>query len=169
MPLRREKVAAYHRARRARIRAEKEVIERAGGRPVFTTRAPSEFGYRDGTKPKPTTPASAPRFPVPALAPAPPPTPVAPRPSMIAIGGCAGPGLVPQGPGYAAPPHIAAASAFTKWQANTETMLAALAERADAQDRRIATLEAREAERAANWTRITQAIVGLFSAIARPG
>ena len=169
MPLPREKVAAYHRARRARIRAEKEAIERAGGRPGFTTHAPSEFGYRDGTKPKPAAPTSAPHFPVPALAPALPSTLAAPRPSMVAIGGRAGPGLVPQGLGYAAPPDIAAASAFTKWRANTETMLAALAARADAQDRRIAALEAREAERAANWRGVTQAIVGLFSAIPRRG
>jgi len=167
MPLPREKVAAYHRARRARIRAEKEAIEGAGGRPVFTPHAASVFGYRDGTKPKPAAPA--PRFPVPALAPAPPSTPAAPRPSMIAIGGRAGPGLVPQGPGYPAPPDIAAVSAFTKWQTNTETMLAALAARSDAQDRRIAALEAREAQRAANWTAVTQAIVGLFSAIPRRG
>jgi hypothetical protein len=78
MPIPREKVAEYHRARRARIRAEKEAIERAG-RLVFATHAPSEFGYRGGTKPKPAAPTSAPHFPVPALAPAPPSTPAAPR------------------------------------------------------------------------------------------
>jgi hypothetical protein len=88
---------------------------------------------------------------------------------MVAIGGRAGVGLVPQGLGYAAPPDIAAASAFTKWRVNTETMLAALAARADAQDRRIAALEAREAERAANWRGVTRAIVRLFSAIPRRG
>jgi hypothetical protein len=52
MPLKREKVAAYHRARRARIKAEKEVIAE-GGRPIFTTHSHGDVGYRNGNKPKP--------------------------------------------------------------------------------------------------------------------
>jgi hypothetical protein len=46
----------------------------------------------------------------------------------------------PKGYGYPAPPDIAAVSTFTKWHADTETMLATLAAKADMQDRRIAAL-----------------------------
>ena len=50
-------MAAYMRERRARqkaeLKAEKEAIERRGGRPVFTTHSSGELGYRDGTKPHP--------------------------------------------------------------------------------------------------------------------
>jgi hypothetical protein len=81
---------------------------------------------------------------------------------MVAIGGRPGRGLVPQGYGYAAPPDIAAVSTFTKWRVNTETMLAALAAKSDAQERRIAAREADKAERRADVTAIVQAIAGLF-------
>jgi hypothetical protein len=64
---------------------------------------------------------------------------------MVAIGGRPGPGLVAQGYGYPAPPDIAAVSTFTKWRANTETMLATLAANADMRGRRIAALKASEA------------------------
>lgn len=61
----REDPAAYMRARRARQKAEKEAVERAGGVPVFTTKAKGDpstgsgqvFGYRDGTKPRPAPPS----------------------------------------------------------------------------------------------------------------
>jgi len=114
------------------------------------------------------------------FAPAPRPRPVAPAPShliapadaravapapapMVAIGGRPGRGLVPQGCGYPAPPDIAAVSTFTKWLANTETMLAALAAKSDAQERRIAALEAAQADRRADALAVVQAIAGLFS------
>ena len=63
------------------------------------------------------------------------------------MGGVPGPGLIPCGPGYPAPPDIFAASAYGQFTARTETMLAALAARADAQERRIAALEKRIALR----------------------
>jgi hypothetical protein len=86
-----------------------------------------------------------------------------PPPSMVAIGGVPGRGLVDQGYGYPAPPDIAAVSTFTKWRANTETMLATLAARADMQDRRIAALEASQADRDAVALDVARALAGLFS------
>ena len=50
-------MAAYMRDRRARLKAEKEAIELRGGAPVFTTHSSGEFGYRDGTKPRPAPPS----------------------------------------------------------------------------------------------------------------
>jgi hypothetical protein len=82
---------------------------------------------------------------------------------MVAIGGRPGPGLVDQGPGYPAPPDIAAVSTFTKWRENTETMLATLAAKADMQDRRIAALEASQADRRADGLDVARALAGLFS------
>jgi hypothetical protein len=87
----------------------------------------------------------------------------APPPSMVAIGGVPGPGLVDQGYGYPAPPDIAAVSTFTKWRENTETMLAALAAKADMQERRIAALEASQADRRAAAFDVARALAGLFS------
>jgi len=84
-------------------------------------------------------------------------------PSMVAIGGVPGRGLVDQGYGYPAPPDIAAVSTFTKWRANTETMLATLAAKADMQDRRIAALEASQADRRAAALDVARALAGLFS------
>ena len=86
-----------------------------------------------------------------------------PPPSMVAIGGVPGPGLVDQAPGYPAPPDIAAGSRFTKWRENTETMLAALAAKADMQERRIAALEASQADRRAAALDVAQALAGLFN------
>ena len=82
---------------------------------------------------------------------------------MVAIGGVPGPGLVDQGYGYPAPPDIAAVSTYTKWRENTETMLAALAAKADMQDRRIAALEASQANRRADALDLARALAGLFS------
>jgi hypothetical protein len=82
---------------------------------------------------------------------------------MVAIGGRPGSGLVDQGYGYPAPPDIAAVSTYTKWRENTETMLAALAAKADTQDRRIAALEASQANRRAAALDIARALAGLFS------
>jgi hypothetical protein len=64
----------------------------------------------------------------------------APR-STAAIGGRPGRGLVACGPGYPLPPDQFVASPFGRWQANVETMLATLAAKNDAQERRIAALE----------------------------
>jgi hypothetical protein len=84
-------------------------------------------------------------------------------PSMVAIGGRPGRGLVAQGYGYPAPPDIAAVSTFTKWRANTETMLATLAAKVDIQGRQIAALEASQADRRADALDVARALVGLFS------
>jgi hypothetical protein len=84
---------------------------------------------------------------------------------MFAIGGRPGRGLVAQGYGYPAPPDIAAVSTFTKWRANTETMLAALAAKADMQDRRIAALKASQADRRAYALEVAGALVGLFNCL----
>jgi hypothetical protein len=98
--------------------------------------------------------------PAPARAPS---TTSGPPPSMVAIGGRPGRGLVAQGYGYPAPPDVAAVSTFTKWRANTETMLATLAAKADMQDRRIAALEASQADRRAAAFDVARALAGLFS------
>jgi hypothetical protein len=98
--------------------------------------------------------------PAPARAPS---TSSGPPPSMVAIGGGPGRGLVAQGYGYPAPPDIAAVSTFTKWRANAETMLATLAAKVDMQDQRIAALEASQADRRADALDIARALAGLFS------
>lgn len=90
-------------------------------------------------------------------------TSLAPPSSMVAIGGVPGRGLVYQGDGYPAPPDIAAVSTYTKWRENTETMLATLAAKADVQDRRIAALEASQADRRAYALEVARALVGLFN------
>ncbi len=151
-------------ARRARLNAEREAMKAAGGRPVFTYYTPTgELGFGDGNKPKPPR-----KPPLPAIY-SPPPPPVhvvapgasaAPR-SMLAAGGKPGRGLVPQGEGYALPPDQAAASQFTRFQTNSAAMLAALAARADAQDRRIAALEAQAANRKADALAAAQAFFGI--------
>lgn len=94
----------------------------------------------------------------------PPPMPAVASKSMLAIGGRPGPGLIPQGRGYAAPPDIAATSPFTRaeeFRAKTETMLAALAAKADEQEKRIAALEAAAADRRAQVIGVAQAFLGL--------
>jgi hypothetical protein len=87
----------------------------------------------------------------------------APPPSMVAIGGVPGRGLVDQGYGYPAPPDIAVVSTFTKWRPNTQTMLAALAAKADMQERRIAALEASQADRRAEALDVARVLAGLLS------
>ena len=67
-------------------------------------------------------------------------TPPPPK-SLYAVGGQPGRGLIPCGSGYPAPPDQFTASAYGQFMARTETMLAALAARNDAQERRIAALE----------------------------
>jgi hypothetical protein len=86
-----------------------------------------------------------------------------PSSSMVAIGGEPGRGLIAQGYGYPAPPDIAAVSTFTKWRANTETMLATLAAKADMQDQRIAALEASQANRRADVLDLARVLAGFFS------
>ena len=177
------------RERRARIKAGTWDFPNGGaaefakaGAAIY---APSKWLGRSSkspdppTKPKVFTSAPAPRpvasAPLPhvitlmavdVVSPAPagtPSTSSGPRPSMVAIGGVPGPGLVDQGYGYPAPPDIAAVSTFTKWRENTETMLAALAAKADMQDRRIAALETAQANRRAAALDVARALAGLLS------
>ena len=125
---------------------------------IFTPTPPSRA---IASAPRVIMPTSAPVVsPAPAPAPS---TSSGPPSSMFAIGGVPGPGLVDQGYGYPAPPDIAAVSTFTKWRANTETMLATLAAKADMQDRRIAALEASQADRRAYALDVARALAGLFS------
>ena len=171
MPLAREKVAASHRARRARIKAEKEAIVARGGRPTFTTHEPGIFGYRDGTSRSRAEPRQVPtklrdpptetkafrRAVVHVIAP-----PASPPRSMLAIGGKPGRGLVPQGRGMALPPDLAAVSQFSRFQENTLAMLAALAARVDAQEQEIAALKAADADRKANAINVAGAFFNLI-------
>jgi len=195
MPLPRHEVAAYHRARRARLKTERKAAVRAdtalppdailrasegeiavvkadiaairneGGRALIT-----KVGGR--LRAVDTSRRAIAPSPVRAIAPSPartitPPTvrAAAPPPrSMFAVGGKPGRGLIPQGPGYAAPPDLAAVSQFTRFQENTAAMLGALAARADAQDRRIAVLEAQAADRKAVTSDFAQALFALARA-----
>ncbi len=148
---------ARDRERRAKIRAGTWTFPNGGA-------AASSLGLSPGNPapaPRSIIPAPAPRSIIPTPAPVRAPAP-APQ-SMVAVGGRPGRGLILQGFGYAAPPDIAAVSTFTKWRANTETMLAALAAKSDAQERRIAALEAAAADRRPDALTIAQAIAGLFS------
>jgi hypothetical protein len=89
---------------------------------------------------------------------------------MLAIGGRPGRGLIPQGRGYAAPPDLAAASPFTRAEelrAKTETMLAALAAKADEQEKRFAALEAAAADRQSRAVEFAKAFVGAFQLVDR--
>jgi hypothetical protein len=82
--------------------------------------------------------------------------------SMLAIGGRPGRGLIPQGAGYAVPPDIASTSPFTRaeeFRAKAETMLAALATKADKQEKRIAALEAAAADRRLRAVEFAKAFV----------
>lgn len=174
----RDDMAAYMRARRARQRAEREaagttptpVIDAAIPRDAILQASESELpsirakaaaigsgavitktgGRLDVLRREDFEARSAPRLPAPAPA------------SMYAIGGKPGRGLIPQGYGYPAPPDLAAVSNYTKWRSNTETMLAALAAKADEQERRIAALEAAAADRRTNALDFANALVGLF-------
>jgi len=182
----RERKRQADRARRARIKAGTWEFPN-GGAADFAKAGTSVSAPRDALKSsrgptKPAVFAPAPRrvekyeaTSAPCSMP-PAPHPVAPAPSralvavpappsMTAIGGRPGRGLVSQGSGYPAPPDLAAVSPFTRaeeFRAKTETMLATLAAKADAQDRRIAALEAAAADRRADALNVVQALAGLF-------
>jgi hypothetical protein len=87
------------------------------------------------------------------------------QPSMVAVGGKPGRGLVPQAQGYSLPPDLAALSAYTRaeeFRAQTTTMLAALAARADQQERRIAALETAAVARRADVANLARAAIGIL-------
>jgi hypothetical protein len=100
-------------------------------------------------------------LPMPALAPQ----------SMLAVGGRPGRGLIPQGRGYPLPPDLAAVSPFTRaeeFRAKTETMLTALAAKADEQEKRIAALEGAAADRRSRAVEFAKAFVDVLQLGARP-
>ena len=160
MPLPRHKVAAYDRARRARLKAEAkangapspaiplgraltakerrddaemERIEARGGRPEWDN---AQGRWRDA--------------------------PHAPSPrSMVAIGGKPGTGRPIPGYDPTFAPHDGYAVSH---QVNTVIMLSALAARSDTLERRVATLEATAANRKAETLDLAQMIVGLARA-----
>lgn len=137
MQLSRDRMREYQRARRARLKA-------------------GAWASTPKDAPRPVPPPV--RASTPALGAAPPSTP--------AIGGRPGRGLVACGPGYPLPPDQFVASPFGRWQANVETMLATLAAKNDAQERRIAALEKTVAfnESATNLlaTALTKTALALF-------
>jgi BMFP domain-containing protein YqiC len=94
------------------------------------------------------------------------PSAPAPQPhSMVAVGGKPGRGLVSQAQGYPLPPDLAAVSAYTRaeeFRAQTTTMLAALAARADQQERRIAALETAAVDRRADVVNLARAAIGIL-------
>jgi hypothetical protein len=181
----RERKRQADRARRARIKAGRwdfpnggavdlakagaaiDPLDKLPGSPTNSTvsaPAPRRAAIITAPAPNVSAPAPAPyrTFVVPTAVPA-----SAPQ-SMIANGGRLGRGLVPQGYGYAAPPDIAAVSNYTKWRNSTETMLAALAAKSDAQERSIAALETAAANRRADALAVAHAFVELFRFAARP-
>ena len=142
----RDEMRTYQRARRARLKAGTWPTAPKDAPPIARrpALAPDLASARTAIGGFPATLAgSLPETPTRGLphgtAPAYPGT--MPGGSTPAIGGRPGRGLVDCGPGYPLPPDQFAASPFGKWQANVETMLAALAARNDAQERRIAVLE----------------------------
>jgi hypothetical protein len=141
--------------------AERAPIETRAQRTARARPARTEFAFVSSPPARPTQAAPAP----PSRAIALPPTPAAPPVSMVAIGGKPGRGLVPQGRGYSLPPDFAAVSPYTRaeeFRAHTTIMLAALAARADAQDRRIAALEAAAVDRRANALDVARALGGII-------
>jgi hypothetical protein len=133
--LTRDAMREYQRARRARIRAEAWA---AVGLPL-PVKSPSVALAKDAIRERTKAQAwSAANHPAPVAPNSTRSGLTAPK-SLYAAGGRPGPGLVSCGPGY--PPDQFAASPFGRWQANVETMLATLAAKNDAQERRIAALE----------------------------
>jgi hypothetical protein len=142
----RDEMRLYQRARRARLAS--------GTWPTAAKDAPPITG-RSALAPDPASPRTAIGAFRATLAGSPPATPTRSVPhstppvsrgttfggSTPAIGGRPGSGLVDCGPGYPLPPDQFAASPYGRWQASVETMLATLAAKNDAQEKRIAGLE----------------------------
>jgi hypothetical protein len=135
--LTRDAMREYQRARRARIRAEAWA---AVGLPP-PVESPSLALAKDAIRePVKAEAWSAANHPAPVAPNSARSGPQAPE-SLYAAGGRPGPGLVSCGPGYPLPPDLFAASPYGQWQASVETMLATLAVKNDAQEKRIAALE----------------------------
>jgi hypothetical protein len=135
--LTRDAMREYQRARRARIKTEAWAA--VGLPPPVKSRsvALAKDAIRERVKAEAWSPANDPAPIAPNSMGSGPPAPK----SLYAVGGRPGPGLVSCGPGYPLPPDQFAASPFGRWQANVETMLATLAAKNDAQEKRIAALE----------------------------
>jgi hypothetical protein len=138
MQLSRDRMREYQRARRARLKA-------------------GAWASTPKDAPRPVSPPVRPS--TPALGAAPPSTP--------AIGGRPGRGLLACGPGYPLPPDQFVASPFGRWQANVETMLAALAAKNDAQEPRIAALEKLALDRERGTAALNSAARQAAAALAR--
>jgi len=160
-------MAAYMRKRRARLKAEQGVPPRKPGWPKGARAAPPpsipldrpltlrerlddaemEAIDRRGATPEWDNAQGRRRAaqPAPARAVVVAPPSTAPR-SMLASGG-----TPPAGPMRSSPAEASAA-----WRAKTEWMLAALAARADEQERRIAALEAQAADRRMQAANVAQ-------------
>jgi hypothetical protein len=135
--LTRDAMREYQRSRRARIKTEAWA---AVGLPPPVTRpsaALAKDAIREQVKAEAWSAANRPAPVAPNSAGSGPPAPK----SLYAPGGRPGPGLVSCGPGYPLPPDQYVASPFGQWQASVETMLATLAAKNDAQEKRIAALE----------------------------
>jgi hypothetical protein len=135
--LSRDSMREYQRARRARIRSEAWA---AVGLPP-PVKSLSVALAKDAIRERVKAEAwSAANHPVPVVANSTTSHPQAPK-SLYAVGGRPGPGLVSCGPGYPLPPDQFVASPYGQWQASVETMLATLAAKNDAQEKRIVALE----------------------------
>jgi hypothetical protein len=135
--LTRDEMREYQRARRARIKSEAWAA--AGSPPPV--KSPPVALAKDAIRKRVQAEAwSAANHPAPAAPNSTRSGPPAPQ-SLYAVGGRPGLGLVSCGAGYPLPPDQFAASPFGRWQANVETMLAALAAKDDARERRMAALE----------------------------
>jgi len=150
MALSRDEMREYQRERRARLKAEAEAAGLVKVRVYPKDHPLAKAGVlipQTAVLPTPSHPpthASTPAIgghPGRGLVPGGPGYPLQTPPSMLAIGGRPGRGLVAAGPGYPLPPDQFIASPFGKWMGNVEAMLATLAAKNDAQERRIAALE----------------------------
>ena len=180
----RDDMAAYMRARRARLRADREAVRAApshtplnlertrptrdgakanrGVRVLAHDTPTGEGRYRDGNKPKPSDRTKQKALSQPTSLSeiwSAPPRAAAPPQSMIAIGGK--PGTGPPIPGY--DPTFAPHDGYAvSHRVNTVTMLQALAAHSDDLERRVAALERAASDRKAHAADLAQALFGLF-------
>jgi hypothetical protein len=135
--LTRDAMRGYQRARRARIKTEAWATVGLPAPVKSSSVALAKDAIRERVRAEAWSAANDPAPVAPNSSRSGPPAPQ----SLYAVGGRPGPGLVIWGPGYPLPPDQFAASPYGQWMAKAETMLAALAARNDAQEKRIAALE----------------------------
>ena len=162
MPTRtRDEMREYQRERRARIKTDAwsavgMAPPTASAKDALRAHAKARAWAAANPRPEPVEGRPAPLIPSPPRD-APNAT-AAPPKSLYAVGGRPGRGLIPCGPGYPLPPDQFAASDYGQFMARTANMLAALAARNDAQERRIAALEKTVALRETAATQIATAL-----------